>query len=302
MDREIVHIYDTSLRDGLRNSGVAISLDDKVRFVAQLECLKVGAIEVGFGGPSQVETMARLAEAAGTATAFGLSRVNVKDMDRVLGAVGRAERSGINIFSPVSAGFLEHSGGTPAQALEASVRAIRHARGHVDEVLFSAQDAARADRGFLVDLLGAVVEAGADAISLPDTTSQALPHEFGALCGGLRREVPGGTGVRWSVHCHNDLGLAVANCLAAIDNGVRQVECTVNGIGERAGNTALQLVARVLDKRADAYPAVRTDLAMDRLDATSTLLAEIGQPTDEADSDVVDLLRRWRAPAAGTSA
>ncbi|MDP7549018.1 MAG: hypothetical protein QGF20_17160 [Alphaproteobacteria bacterium] len=292
MKTETVRIYDTSLRDGLRNSGIAIALDDKVRFIQQLERLGVSDIEVGFGGPSQVETMTRLAEAVREPVLYGLARVNRRDLDRVLDTLQAARHPGANIFSPVSGEFLAHAEKTPAQALAASVKAVSHAKARVEHVVFSAQDAPRAERAFLNELLGAVIEAGATAISIADTISQALPREFGQLCGELREAAPAGREVIFSVHCHDGLGLAVANCAAAIENGARQVECTLNGIGESGSNTNMQAIARLLQRRADAFPNLACGLDMAAFEATEQLLAEIAQPTGDAGSDVIGLLRR----------
>ncbi|MBM3489867.1 MAG: hypothetical protein FJX68_05360 [Alphaproteobacteria bacterium] len=299
MSARTIRIYDTSLRDGLRNSGLTMELDDKLRFVRQLERLKVDAIELGFGGPSQVETMERLAQAVTGPVLYGLSRVNRPDVERVLVALAKAKRRGVTIFHPASPRFLEHVGRTPGQALAATVKAIALARGQVSEIAFNAQDATHAEPAFLAELVAAAIEAGAGCISLADTTSQALPTEFGRLVAGLRQAVPGGAAARWSVHCHNDLGLAVANCLAAISAGADQVECTVGGIGERAGNTALELIARALAVRGPDLGGIATGLDAAELEPTRRLLAELARPAAaDQKSDVVDLLRRWRPSAA----
>ena len=292
MTKEILRIYDTSLRDGLRNSGIGIALDDKVKFIQQLERLGVSDIEIGFGGPSQVETMTRLAQAVTEPVLYGLARVNRRDVDRVLDALDGARHPGANIFSPTSAEFLGHADKTPAQALEASVKAVGHAKSRVEHVVFSAQDAPRAERAYLLELLGAVIEAGATAISVADTTSRALPREFGRLCGEMRDAAPSGRDVILSVHCHDGLGLAVANCAAAMEQGARQVECTLNGIGESGSNTNMQAIARLLRRRADAFPNLACGLDMAAFEATERLLAEIAYPTGDAGSDVVGLLRR----------
>lgn len=292
MPAEAIRIYDTTLRDGLRNSGVTIELEDKVRLVRQLALLGVRDIEVGFGGPTQVDTMRRLADVDPEPVLYGLSRVNRRDLDRVLTALSAARRHGVNIFSPVSESFLGYSSKSPEQALTESVRAVSHARAHTDHIVFSAQDAPRADRAFLTDILAAAIDAGATAISVADTTSQALPHEFGPFVGGLRDTVPGGKSVIWSVHCHNDIGLAAANCAAALEHGARQVECTLGGIGERNGNTSMQTIAWLLDKRADAFPDLACNLNLEGFAATEALLSDISRSTDSSGSDVVELLRR----------
>ena len=292
MDTDTLRIYDTSLRDGLRNSGIAIDLDDKIRFLQQLERLGVSDIEVGFGGPSQVETMTRLADTVTRPVLYGLSRVNRRDVDRVLESLAAARHPGANIFSPVSDAFLKHAGKSAERALQETVRAVEHARARVEHVMFSAQDAPRADRAFLIEISQAAIEAGATGISIADTTSQAMPDAFGDFIGRLRAGVAGADGVLWSVHCHNDLGLAVANCAAAIARGARQVECTVSGIGERNGNTPMQAMVRLLNKRQDAFPGLACTVDAGDFAATEALLADIAKPAEDAGSGVVELLRR----------
>ncbi|MBT3330621.1 MAG: hypothetical protein HOK21_04070 [Rhodospirillaceae bacterium] len=309
MENSTIRIYDTSLRDGLRNSGIAIGLDDKVRFLQQLEALGVSDVEVGFGGPSQVETMERLAEAVEQPVLYGLSRVNRRDVDRVITSLARANHRGINIFSPTSEEFLGHGKTTAGEALEASVKAIRHARDQLGDpmgdqigdgagkVVFSAQDATKSELAYLIEIIAAVIEAGADVISLADTRSLAMPREFGDLCAALRAKVPGGQDVLWSVHCHNGLGLAVANCAAGIENGVRQVECTVNGIGEigsntTGSNTTMQAVVELLQRRADAFPGLNTAIKYGVIPDTEHMLRDISQRTDEASSGTIELLQR----------
>jgi 2-isopropylmalate synthase len=248
-------------------------LERKIVFAQQLERLGVDVIEIGYGGPEQVEPMRELAGAVSRPVVLGLSRVNLKDVDRVLRGVEPAERPGINIFAPTSDDFLRRSGTTRPQALAASVKAVGHAQQHVAHVQFSAQDASRSEPGYLVEVFGAVAAAGATVLCITDTTSHALPEEFGRLCGHLRTGVPGGDAVTWSVHCHNELGLGIANCLAAIERGVRQVECTVNGVGEGAGNTPLGQLVNALRARPDALGSLRTNVWFDQLEATGALLS-----------------------------
>lgn len=275
MEREQVKIYDTSLRDGLRNSGISMTLEQKLSFARQLEQLKVDAIEIGYGGPSQIETLSRLAELLAGPVVFGLSRVNVKDVDRVLQGVQQAKNPGVNIFSPVSDDFLRRAKKSRQQAIDASAAGVAYARQHVDHVTFSAQDASRADPGYLAEIFAAVIAAGATTVSIADSMSYAVPQQFGQLCDFVRARTANGNKVTLSVHCHNELGLAVANSLAAIENGARQVECTVNGIGEGEGNTPLQGVVNALRLRDDVFTSVTTGIAYEQLTATSRLLAEI---------------------------
>lgn len=273
MAREPVRIFDTTLRDGLRNSGIVLGLAEKVRFARQLERLGLDAIEIGFGGPHEIDSMRAIAAAVGEPIVIGLSRVNRKDVDRVLRGVERARRPGVNVFQPTSEAFLAKAGTCRERALEASVRAVVHAKRHVDHVQFSAQDASRSDTGYLAELLAAVACAGATVLCITDTVSHAAPAQFGALCRELRARVATGEGVTWSVHCHNQRGLAVANCLAAVEQGIGQVECTVSGVGEGAGNTPLE---GVLEALRDREPA-QARISLGRLTETGELLRAISR-------------------------
>ncbi len=274
MDREKVQIYDTSLRDGLRNSGVTMTLAHKLRFARHLEQLHIDAIEVGYGGPSQIEIMQRLAEALTGPVVYGLTRVNIKDIQRVLDGIGRATQPGVNIFSPTSNDFLKKAKKSWQQAIDAVAAAIAYAKQYVDHITFSAQDGSRADPVLLVRIFNAAIEAGATVLSLADTVSYAVPSQFGPLCQFLRSQVKNSNSVTWSVHCHNETGLAVANSLAAIENGVRQVECTVDGIGEGAGNTSLQLLVNALRTRPDVFKTVTTAIAAEHFPEASQMLRE----------------------------
>jgi 2-isopropylmalate synthase len=273
MARETVKIFDTTLRDGLRNSGIILDLAGRVRFARQLERLRVDVIEIGFGGPYEVESMRAIAQSVVEPVVVGLARVNRKDVDRVLQGVGHAKHPGINIFSPSSDSFLGHAGASREAALKASAGAVAHARRHVDHVQFSAQDASRADPEYLAALLTEAVVAGANVLSIADTVSHAAPENFGALCRELHARVPGGDKITWSVHCHDERGHAVANCLAAIGAGVRQVECTVSGAGEGAGNTSLE---RLLEELGPDGP-IRVGLLRERLEETAALLRELSE-------------------------
>jgi 2-isopropylmalate synthase len=175
MERERVTIYDTSLRDGLRNSGVTMTVEQKLRFARQLEQLNVDAIEVGYGGPSQIEIMRTLAEAISDPVVYGLARVNIKDVERVLESVERAKAPGVNIFSPTSNEFLKKAKKTWQQAIDSTAAAVAYAKQHVDHIMFSAQDASRADPVLLVRICNAAIEAGATTISIADSVSYAVP-------------------------------------------------------------------------------------------------------------------------------
>jgi 2-isopropylmalate synthase len=189
--------------------------------------------------------------------------------------VGCAKTPGVNIFSPTSNDFLKRAKKTWQQAIDDTAAAVAHAQKHVDHVTFSAQDASRADPVLLVKIFNAAIEAGATTVSIADSVSYAVPSQFGPLCQFLRSQVVNSAKVIWSVHCHNEIGLAVANSLAAIENGVRQVECTVDGIGEGAGNTSLQLIVNALRSRADVFQNVTTAIAVEHFPTTGQLLTEI---------------------------
>jgi len=287
MKRDKVKIFDTTLRDGLRNSGATLSLEQKVRVAQQLEQLDVDAIEIGFGGPLEIESMRSIAEAVTGPVVFGLSRVNRKDMERVFQGVAQARKPGINIFIPTSDSFLTKVRMSRQQALDTAVSAVGYAKERLDHIAFSAQDASRSDPDYLVQIFGEVIRAGATTVSVPDSTGQALPRQFGALYKFLRKHVANAKTVTWSVHCHNELGLAVANSLAAIENGARQVECTINGIGERAGNTSLEEVVMALRTREDAFTKVTTGIVAEQLYATSQLLSQMTNITVSINKPVV---------------
>ena len=270
-----IKIYDTTLRDGLRNSGVSMTLEQKLDFAHKLNQLQVDAVEIGYGGPSQVEPMQHLCKELSHSIVFGLSRVNLKDVKRVLRGVEHARQPGVNIFSPTSDFFLEKMQMTRQQAIDTTCTAITYAKQHVDHIVFSAQDATRTDQAYLASICAEAIGAGASTISIADSVSYALPHQFGPFCESVRTKAQGGKNVIWSVHCHNDLGLGVANSLAAIEHGFHQVECTLNGIGERAGNTPLQHVASALRLREDAFPNTTPALAWDQLASMSQSLSEL---------------------------
>lgn len=279
MDR--VQIFDTTLRDGEQSPGATMHIDEKLLVARQLERLGVDVIEAGFAASSEgdFEAVRRIAAAVRGPRVLSLARTREQDVDRALRAVEGAARPGIHIFIATSDIHLKHKLMMDrAEVVEAAVWAVRRAREHLDYVEFSAEDASRSDPDFLVDVFTAVIEAGACTINVPDTTGYALPEEFAALFRTLRARVPGADRVIWSAHCHDDLGLAVANSLAAVRAGARQVECTVNGIGERAGNTAMEEVVMALKTRADVF-GVDTNIVTREIYATSRLVAQVtGMP------------------------
>jgi len=275
MDR--VQIFDTTLRDGEQSPGATMNVEEKLAIARQLEHLGVDVIEAGFAASSEgdFESVRRVAAMVTKPIVLSLARTREQDVDRALKAVEKARRPGIHIFIATSDIHLKHKlMMSRKDVLDAAVWAVRRAKQHLDYVEFSAEDASRSDPAYLVEVFGAVIDAGARTINVPDTTGYALPEEYGALFRMLGERVPGGDRVLWSAHCHNDLGMAVANSLAAVQNGARQVECTVNGIGERAGNTSMEEVVMAIKTRRDRF-GVDTGIVTEQIYPTSRLLAQI---------------------------
>jgi len=275
MDR--VQIFDTTLRDGEQSPGATMNVEEKLLIARQLEHLGVDVIEAGFAASSEgdFDSVRSVAKTVRTPIVLSLARTRAADVDRAIEAVEGAARPGIHIFIATSDIHLEHKLMMErAEVVEAAVWAIRRAKEHLDYVEFSAEDASRSDLDYLVDVFTAAIEAGACTVNVPDTTGYAVPEEYGALFKTLRERVPGSEGVIWSAHCHDDLGMAVANSLAAVKNGARQIECTVNGIGERAGNTALEEVVMALRTRRDCF-GVDTGIVSEEIYGTSRMVSQI---------------------------
>jgi 2-isopropylmalate synthase len=276
-----VRIFDTTLRDGEQSPGATMNVDEKLAIARQLERLNVDVIEAGFAASSagDFESVARIAQAVTNPVVLSLSRTREEDIDQALRAVDKAAKPGIHIFIATSDIHLKHKlMMTREDVLDAATWAITRARQHLDYIEFSCEDASRSDWDFMATVCLEAIHAGAGVINLPDTTGHALPDEFGRMFAHMRKCVQGAEKVIWSAHCHNDLGLAVANSLAAITNGARQVECTINGIGERAGNTSMEEVVMALRTRRDLM-CVRTGIDTRQIYPASRLLAQvIGQP------------------------
>ena len=250
-------IFDTTLRDGEQSPGASMSREEKVRIAKALELLRVDVIEAGFPIASigDFEAVKAVAEAVRESTVCGLARALDQDIDRAAEALKGAAAARIHTFIATSAIHMrEKLHMSPEQVLEAAVRAVTRARQYTDDVEFSPEDAGRSDIEFLCRVLERVIEAGAKTVNIPDTVGYSLPYRFGALIQDLRERVPNSGKAVFSVHCHNDLGLAVANSLAAVLHGARQVECTINGLGERAGNAALEEIVMAVRTRQDAFP------------------------------------------------
>ncbi|MFA6901978.1 MAG: 2-isopropylmalate synthase [Gallionellaceae bacterium] len=249
-------IFDTTLRDGEQSPGASMTREEKVRIARQLERMRVDVIEAGFPAASNgdFESVKAVADAIKDSTVCGLARALENDIKRAGEALKGANSSRIHTFIATSPIHMEKKlRMTPDQVVEQAVKAVKWARQYTDNVEFSPEDAGRSDVDFLCRVLEAVIKAGATTLNIPDTVGYNLPHQFGALIRQLRERIPNSDKVIFSVHCHNDLGLAVANSLSAVLNGARQVECTVNGLGERAGNASLEEVVMAVKTRRDIF-------------------------------------------------
>jgi 2-isopropylmalate synthase len=275
MDRLI--IFDTTLRDGEQSPGASMTREEKLRIARQLERLRVDVIEAGFAAASNgdFDAVRSIASAIKESTVCSLARANEKDVSRAAEALAPAARKRIHTFIATSALHMEKKlRMSPEQVLDAARAAVRHARKFTDDIEFSTEDGSRSDIDFLCRVIEAVIAEGATTINIPDTVGYAVPAQYGALFRTLRERIPSSDRAVWSVHCHNDLGMAVANSLSAVQNGVRQIECTINGLGERAGNTALEEVVMALRTRRDVF-GVETRLDTTQIVATSRLVSNI---------------------------
>jgi len=273
----VVKIFDTTLRDGEQSPGASMNPDEKIMLARQLEKLGVDVIEAGFAASSQgdFDSVRRICGETKGPTVVSLARAQEEDINKALKAVEKANHPGIHIFIATSDIHLKHKlRMSRSEALDAASWAVAYAKKHIDYIEFSAEDASRSEREFLAQVFGEVIRAGANTLNVPDTTGYAIPSEFGSLVRYLVEHTEGGNGVTWSAHCHNDLGLAVANSLAAVANGARQVECTVNGIGERAGNTSLEEVVMALKTRKALF-GLDTRVVTEQIYPTSRLLSQI---------------------------
>jgi 2-isopropylmalate synthase len=257
MAQEQVRIFDTTLRDGEQAPGFSLRPAEKLQLARQLDALGVDIIEAGFpiASPADAEAVRRIAQEVRRPTIACLARCHRADLEKAAQAIKPAERGRIHTFIATSDLHLQAKLRiSREQCLEAAVEAVRYARQHTFDVEFSAEDATRSDMDFLCRVIEGVINAGATTINLPDTVGYSTPDETYEFFKTVRERVPHGDTVIFSAHCHDDLGLAVANTLAAIRGGARQVECTVNGIGERAGNAALEEIVMALRVRPDRNP------------------------------------------------
>lgn len=274
----IVKIFDTTLRDGEQSPGCSMDLDEKLRMARQLAKLGVDVIEAGFPIASQgdFQSVHRIAQEVSGPAIAGLSRAKPADIDRCWEAIKVAEKHRIHTFIATSDLHLKYKLQMSHQeVLRDAVAAVKHAKQYTDDVEFSAEDATRSDWKYLAEVVEAVIAAGATTVNIPDTVGYTMPQEFHTLIRHLKENVPNIDQATLSVHCHNDLGLAVANSLAAVSAGARQVECTVNGIGERAGNASMEEIVMALKVRKDTYGGLETNIHTEQIYHSSKLLSLI---------------------------
>jgi 2-isopropylmalate synthase len=274
---DAVKIFDTTLRDGEQSPGFSMNTDEKIRMARQLAKLDVDVIEAGFPIASQgdLDAVQAVAREVRNVPIAALARAKKQDIEAAIEALKPAAYSRLHVFLATSDLHLKVKlNMTRAQALEAIGSMIRLGRQHVAEVEFSAEDAGRTDIDYLCEVCRVAVEAGATVLNLPDTVGYAVPEEYGDMFRRVREHLGDDPRITLSAHCHDDLGLAVANSLAAIRAGVRQIECTINGIGERAGNASLEEVVVALAVRKESF-GVETRIKMDQLFPASRLLTEI---------------------------
>ncbi len=277
MNTEKLIIFDTTLRDGEQSPGASMTKDEKIRIAKALEKMRVDVIEAGFpiASVGDFEAVQAVANMIKESTVCALARALDKDIDRAGEAIKGANSARIHTFiatSPIHMKMKLHK--SPDEVLEQAVRAVERASRYTDNIEFSPEDAGRSETDFLCRIIEAVIDAGARTINIPDTVGYTLPDRFGKLMAELRERIPNSDKAVFSVHCHNDLGLAVANSLSAVMNGARQVECTINGLGERAGNAALEEVVMAVCTRQDVFPC-HTDLDTTQIVNCSRLVSNI---------------------------
>ncbi|MBI2083903.1 MAG: 2-isopropylmalate synthase [Deltaproteobacteria bacterium] len=277
MPADFVKIFDTTLRDGEQSPGYSMDINEKLTMAHQLARLGVDVIEAGFpiASPGDFESVRRIASEVEGPSICGLARAQTADIERCWEAVKPSRKPRIHVFIATSDIHLKYKlRKDREQVLKDAVQAIRLAKSFTEDVEFSAEDATRSDPTYLAEILSAVVEAGAMTLNIPDTVGYTIPSEYSKLIRYLKEHVQGADHVVLSAHCHNDLGLAVANSLAGIESGIRQVECTINGIGERAGNASLEEIVMALKVRQEKL-GLTTRIQTEQLYPSSRLLAHI---------------------------
>jgi len=282
MSEEKIIIFDTTLRDGEQAPGASLSITEKLEIAQQLAKLGVDVIEAGFpvSSPTQFEATRLVAEQVTGPVIAGLARTNLQDIEAAGKAVAPAKRKRIHTFIATSPIHMKHKlKKTGDEVLKMAVEAVKYAKTFTDDVEFSPEDACRSELPFLIEVLTACIEAGATTLNIPDTVGYILPYEYGRIIARLKSDVPGINKCVISTHCHNDLGMAVANSLAGVRNGARQVECAVNGMGERAGNAALEEIVMTIHTRADFFSedgkTLSTNINTREIHRTSQLVSQL---------------------------
>jgi len=276
MSDNIIKIFDTTLRDGEQSPGASMNMEEKIQIALQLEKLQVDIIEAGFAAasPGDFEAIEKISQAIETSTVCSLARAVSRDIKAAGDAISQAKQRRIHTFIATSPIHMQYKlKMAPDEVIKRAVDSVTYAKTFTDDVEFSCEDAGRSEMGFLKEILDAVIEAGATTLNIPDTVGYRLPSEIGIMIKELSDFV--GSRAIISVHCHNDLGLAVANSLEAIQNGARQVECTINGLGERAGNAALEEIVMTLKTRADYFGGYDTRIKTQEILTASKMVASI---------------------------
>ena len=277
MKKDRLIIFDTTLRDGEQSPGASMTRDEKVRIAKMLEKMRVDVIEAGFAiaSPGDFEAVKAIAETVKDSTVCSLARAVPADIERAGEAIKVANSGRIHTFIATSPIHMQYKlMMEPDQVLEQAVKMVSLARNLCDDVEFSLEDGSRSEYDFQARIIEAVIDAGAKTINIPDTVGYGAPEEYGAMFKRLIDNVPNADKAIFSTHCHNDLGLAVANSLSAVMNGVRQVECTINGLGERAGNASLEEIVMAVKTRGDVFP-VTTAIDPVHIVPTSRLVSSI---------------------------
>ncbi len=277
MAGERVYIFDTTLRDGEQAPGFSMNMEEKMAVANQLARLGVDVVEAGFpiASPGDFQAVRKVAQEVKGPVVAGLCRANRPDIERAAEALEPAERRRIHTFIATSEIHMKYKlQMEPEDVLQAAVDAVKLANRYTDDVEFSAEDATRSDIDFLCRIVEAVIQAGATVVNIPDTVGYSIPHEFGERIATLVNRVPNVDKAIISVHCHNDLGLAVANSLAAVKAGARQVECTINGIGERAGNASMEEIVMAIRTRSDLFGLI-TNVHAQEIYRTSQLVSRV---------------------------
>ena len=273
---DTIKIFDTTLRDGEQSPGCSMTIDEKIKVAIQLDKLGVDIIEAGFAAasPGDFEAISKISEVVKNSSVCSLARAVENDINKAYNAIKNANHKRIHTFIATSPIHMEYKlKMKPDEVIKRAVDAVKLAKSYVDDVEFSCEDAGRSEMSFLKEIISAVIEAGAKTINIPDTVGYTMPWEFGAQIKELVDFVDNKAII--SVHCHNDLGLATANSIQAVKNGARQVECTINGIGERAGNAALEEVVMIINTRKDIFNDVKTNINTKEIYKTSRLLTSI---------------------------